>query len=162
MNATAKRPTITSVKIVREIDEQPDLSYLGAYSSHRDEEYSIDRHERGDMGRNEFRYFTPAMTGEETGNTDSPEQDYQRMEAYKRGEWWMVGIYAVAEIRGESGVRQYIQSGGLWGIESDSDKSYLESVAREELEALRDELLSLGFSARSIKSALSDVELNPR
>ena len=72
----AKR--ILSVKVEWKHDESPDYSHLGEYSNHEGPD-SIDRKERGDMGRHEYRYFIPGMTAEQTGNPESPEQDYQRM-----------------------------------------------------------------------------------
>ena len=142
---------IESIKLVREVDNDPDLSYLGEYSN--DEcATSIDRQERGDMGRHEYRYFTPAMTGDETGNPESPEQDYQRMESYNRGGWCCKGVRAVAEVI-VNGTIQHIQSGGLWGIESDSERSYFEEVAAEQLAELADILTELGFSKRAIAAS---------
>lgn len=143
---------IESIKLIREIDSDPDLSYLGEYSNHESAN-SIDREARGDCGRHEYRYFTPAMTGEETGNPDSPEQDYERAESYNRGGWCMVGVYAVAEVI-VNGTVQRIRSGGLYGIESDSDLGYFEDVARDELADLAATLADLGLSARAIKSAM--------
>lgn len=144
---------IEFVKVRCEVDQDPDLSYLGEYSRLADSDNAIDRRARGDMGHGELQYFNPAMTGEETGNPDSPEQDYQRMEAHNRGAWCMVGVWAEAEFI-VGGTVQRIRSGGLWGIESDSDKSYFEEVAREELSSLADILKELGFSTKQVKAAM--------
>ena len=152
-------PRILSVRVVSLPDYDPDLSYLGEYNSNPDGDCVIDRQERGDMERNQFRYFHPAMTGEETGNPDSPEQDYQRCEAYSRCDWCMVGVRADAEVQlSNGGPVQDIRSGGLWGIESDSDKSYFSQVEGEELAQLRAELLLLGFSEEAIDAAFDAVE----
>jgi hypothetical protein len=131
------------VRFQREIDTDPDLSYLGKYTS-KHEEGAIDRQERGDMGRNEYRYFVPAMTGEETGNPDSPEQDYQRAEDYNKQGWCMMGVFAAAKIE-VNGVCSIIRSGGLWGIESDSEESYFQEVEQEEFAQLEGQLQELGF-----------------
>jgi hypothetical protein len=156
------RNRIESVKVRREVDADPDLSYLGEYSNHASDN-SIDRVERGDAGRGEYRYFTPAMTGAQTGNPDSPEHDYQRAEAYNRGAWCMVGVWAEAEVI-VSGTVQRIRSGGLWGIESDSDASYFEEVAREQLAELADILAEfIGLSRSAIKRAFpKQVEFSDR
>lgn len=132
------------------LDENPDLSHLGNYGN-TPGPGAIDREERGDMGRDEFRYFTPAMTGEQTGNPESPEQDYRRMEAFTRGDWSMHGIRACAEIVA-AGTTQTICSAGLWGIESDSDPSYFTDVAGEQLEELYAILRDFGFTDESIWS----------
>ena len=86
---------------------------------------------------------SPAMTDEETGNPDSPEQDYQRCEDYNRCGWHMIGVYAVARIT-IGGVAQEIRSAGLWGVESDSG-DYLPEVADEELAQLRGLLADVGI-----------------
>ena len=50
-------------------------------------------------------------------------------------------------------VIQDISSGGLWGVESDSDKAYFAEVAGEELAELKSQLQALGFSKRAISQA---------
>jgi hypothetical protein len=150
---------ILSVRVKRDVDVDPDLSWLGEYGSTPKGNHTIDRQERGDMGRNEYRYFTPAMTGDESGNPESPEQDYVRMEAYNRGNWAMIGVWAEAEVQTHSdGVVQRIRSGGLWGVESDSDAAYLASVANDELAALGSELEALGFTKRQVRAGLAKAE----
>lgn len=158
--------------IETKLDESPDLSHLGEYTDtpQPDAIIRIGRHAGkfvSELGEDdelpskcrEFRFFVPAMTGEQTGNPDSPKQDYERMEAYSNGQWNMVGIIAKAEIRNpESMVTQVIRSGGLWGIESDSDASYLEEVGNEQLAELRAELTALGIGSRAIDVAFQNVE----
>lgn len=128
-------------------DESPDTSFIGEYANHW-KEGAIDRKERGDMSRNEYRYFIPAMSGEATGNPDSPEQDYERMESLNRGAWCFIGIRASVEVNiplhGSYAVRQTFHSPGLWGIESDSGKEYLREVFEEESNTLAQMLESLG------------------
>ena len=53
---------------------------------------------------------------------------------------------------------QTITSGGLWGIESDSEESYLRSVEQEELSDLRAQLYELGFSKRAIAAAVKEMD----
>jgi len=50
-----------------------------------------------------------------------------------------------------------ISSGGLWGIESDSDASYLADIAAEELSELREQLRAVGFNTRTITAAFKDA-----
>jgi hypothetical protein len=150
---------ILSVHVRRSVDPDPDLSWLGEYGSTPRGEHVIDRQERGDMGRHQYRFFVPALTAEQTGNRDSPEQDYARMEGYNRGDWGMIGIWAEAEVQTHNlGVIQIIRSGGLWGVESDSGREYLASVEQEELAALREELEALGFTKRQCKAALANLQ----
>lgn len=142
---------IESIRIVAEHDSDPDLSYLGEYAS-TPEEHHIDRQERGDCGRNEFRFFNAGC-----GDPDYIEQDYARAENYNRGEWSMIGVRAVAEIT-INGISQRIKSPGLWGVESDSDQEYLNEIGREELSQLRDMLAELGFSRRAISAAVKSAD----
>jgi hypothetical protein len=144
-----------------------------------DETPECDCGERGDMGRNEYRYFNPSFNYVDKNGkaTDTPEnvrkctrQDYERMERLNKGDWCYIGIRVEAEIgiaqncaknaKSDSGVYivQHIASGGLWGIESDSERSYLDEVQAEELSALKSELLALGFSRRAIATAFKSVE----
>lgn len=150
---------IQSVKIVRLVDDSPDLSYLGEYSNNRDSSdgKSFDRAELGDYSRGEFSFFTAAMSGDETGNPDSPRQDYERMESYNRGDWHMCGVRAEAEIIVD-GIIQEITSAGLWGIESDSEESYFEEIGNEELQQLADILEELGFTRSAIHKAITQAE----
>lgn len=157
---TFNRIDTTKAKFIRAIDvktyhdDSPDTSYLGEYSRNAgNEDKTIDRQARGDMGHGEFRYFVAAMSGEDTGNPQSVEQDYQRMEAFNAGNWHFIGVRAYAEIV-INGVIQTITSGGLWGIESDSDVDYIKEVAKEQLYELTEQLQALGFTKRTIIAAI--------
>lgn len=83
-------------------------------------------------------------------------QDFERMESYHRGEWGMVGVYARASIT-VAGIIQTVQSGGLWGIESDSDESYFAEIEAEQLSELVTVLEELGFERTAIDEACEDV-----
>lgn len=136
-------------------DEYPDLSHLGHY--HRSWKHGcIDT---GVIHANKLRYFSPGNSAEETGNPDSPTQDLERMEDYNDGQWSMVGIKASAIVKlTDSDLTQSISSGGLWGIESDSDKLYFWEVGQEELAQLRTELEAVGFSEEDITAAFQDMK----
>jgi len=131
--------------------------------------------ERGDMERGQYRYFNGTV---ENYKGESPaeirkyiRQDYERMESLNRGNWCFIGIRAEAEISYQiktnlsmtpferiDTATKTVSSGGLWGIESDSDRSYLESVEKDELANLREQLQALGFSSRAISTAFKNVE----
>ncbi len=172
---------IESVKICRAVDESPDLSWLGEYSGH-DEGHAIDRQERGDAGRGEYRYWNPGpnhcphnpadwahVDGAELskviaehGSIEAAdaayvESDYKRCEAYNSGDWCMMGVWAQAEVI-VNGTVQRIRSGGLWGIESDSDAAYFRTVAHDELCSLRDTLAELGASKKALADAFHGIE----
>lgn len=116
----------------------------------------------------EYRYFNPSQNY----NDCTPEEirqyvrhDYDRMERLNAGDWCYIGIRAQAEITSHTFdshdglLTQTITSGGLWGIESDSDASYLKEVEQEELSSLKAELRALGFSTRAIATAFKSAEM---
>lgn len=114
----------------------------------------------GDMCRNEFRYFNPSFNYKD----ETPEnrrkytlQDYERMESLNAGDWCFIGIIIKAQIV-VNGISQTLRSGGLWGIESDSEKEYIASVVSDESADLRSVLSGVGFSARSINKAFKELQ----
>lgn len=52
------------------------------------------------------------------------------------------------------GVVQTLSSRGLWGIESDSDASYLKTVGEDEIDQLKDVLRSAGLDDDAIAEAM--------
>jgi hypothetical protein len=83
-------------------------------------------------------------------------QDYSRMTSLDDGQWHYIGIQAVAHISTPDGfgyTEQVVRSGGLWGIESDSDKEYIAEIEQEQLAELRGILAQFGFSKRAIAAA---------
>jgi len=121
--------------------------------------------EHGDMERGEIRFFNANV---ENYAGELPEdirkyvrQDYERMERLNRGDWAYIGVQADAEIllpSGDASLVQEITSGGLWGVESDSDRAYLAEIETEQLAELRDQLRALGFGTRAISAAFRNVE----
>jgi hypothetical protein len=180
---------IHKVVIKRMIDESPDTSWLGEYSSHQSSYLSIDRtHDPdcpeqeynehpegyecncsgGNRGRSEYRWFNPSFNyvdknGQPKDMTEADvikytRQDYARREDLNSGGWCFIGIRADAEYSVDgSDVVQEITSGGLWGIESDSGKSYFAEVEAEELAELRTQLSGIGFSKRAISAAIKNA-----
>jgi hypothetical protein len=141
-----------------------------------DEVLECDCGERGDMGRHEYRFFNPSFNYiQADGSLLAPNtaeevrkyvaQDYARMESLYRGDWCYIGIKAEAKISIPSGnysTLQTIHSGGLWGIESDSDKSYFAEVQADELADLRAQLSALGFSKRAIAVAFKPENITEK
>lgn len=139
---------IEKIKVVHLLDSSPDLSWLGEYSV-KPGPHAIDRQAHRSIERNECRYFNPA-------NWEYRKQEYARMEAYNKGTWHCMGIRAIAYLLvGPENFRtvQTIETPGLWGIESDSDKRYLAEIAGEELSTLKDLLLELGFTEADVEAA---------
>jgi hypothetical protein len=76
------------------------------------------------------------------------DEDAERLAAYNRGEWGMVGIRASVELHlptGNNGgyIIHRVTSPGLWGIESDSDESYFDEVFKGECGELESMLETL-------------------
>lgn len=118
----------------------------------------------GYWNNREYRYFNPSSNYVDKaghaleGNTPEDvrkytKQDYDRLESLHRGAWAYIGIWAQADIVIGT-VRQTIRSGGLWGIEDDSEPAYFKEVEHEELSELRNQLHALGFSKRAIAEAI--------
>ena len=74
-----------------------------------------------------------------------------RRQQYENGGFEFIGVRAEAEIVVNT-VCQTITSGGLWGIESDSDHQYLVEIENEEVDQLKAILQSLGFSDSELPS----------
>jgi hypothetical protein len=77
----------------------------------------------------------------DTSYLESPGSE-ERYHQYQDGRFGFIGIRAEAEIV-VNGVCQIITSGGLWGIESDSDLQYLAEIEHEEVDQLKAILGSL-------------------
>lgn len=83
-------------------------------------------------------------------------QDRERLESYGRS-WYMQGCYAVAEIhiltqQGGHSTIQHIRSGGLWGIESDSDGDYKQEIEQEQLADLKSQLDQLNVDTSNFQA----------
>jgi hypothetical protein len=164
-----KRILSITVKRIDDTDTNTDTSDIGEYSNTPAGEFSIARNIPG-----QYHYFNPGSVeafdpaaswipaDREHADKESfwretmrenARKDYARMESLDNGDWSFIGIRAQAEIV-IGGVCQTITSGGLWGIESDSDESYFREVEREELNQLRGILHEMGFSRRAIAAAL--------
>jgi hypothetical protein len=166
---------INSLRVDSELDTPADQDLSEAMATVIDRaeptEY-CDCDERGDMLAREFRYFNGPV---ENYKGESPEdirkyirQDYEHMESLNRGDWCFIGVRANAKVSipsatdagipGHTSLVQNITSGGLWGIESDSGREYIEEEEKNQLAELRDQLKALGFSSRAISKAFRDVQ----
>lgn len=150
---------VDSIQIRWECDESPDTSYLGEYSNEA-KAGAIDRKERGDMGRNEYRYFNPGQNYSDVGPRTRKkyiEADYQRMETLQRGDWCYMGctVKAIVSYPIGNGSRRTegFSSGGLWGIESDSDAKYAAEVEAEQIAELKEHLAQFGIEWPELETA---------
>lgn len=143
------------------IDTYPGSDYLVPNPEYDPEEcYEYDRVgvERG----RSYRYFNTAQNDSSLTTAEIREyaqQNYKRMTGLNNGDWCFIGIGAEAEVQSNAGGSiQTITSGGLWGIESDSESSYFTEIESEQLAELKSELSALGFSRRAIATAFKSVE----
>lgn len=154
---------IKSIKIKTHIDENPDLSWLGEYSSQR-KKWAIDRKARHDLERNQHRYFHPARAPTSGMNHEERrvawnqcEMDYERMEKYNKCDWQMNFLQAEAEVDISLTI-QRITSGGIGGIESDSSQDYLDMIEAEQKDELAHILKEMGFGETDITEAMEAAE----
>jgi hypothetical protein len=94
-------------------------------------------------------------------------QDAERLAAYRRNDWYMIGVRLAAEITLTSNNKVpnpswrtstlKLTTPGVWGVESDGDDSYLHEIAGDESDYMREDLLALGFSTDEVDEALGDV-----
>ena len=157
---------ISKITVKRIADDSPDTSWLGEYSNKPNSEYSIDRKERGDQGSREYQYFNLPFENykgiPKKEILKYCEQDYERIESFNKGNWYFLGIKVEAEIQTSKNGKEWlinrISSGGLFGIESDSESSYFEEIEKEQINELKIQLLELGFSGKEIAEASKNIE----
>lgn len=83
-------------------------------------------------------------------------QDAKRLKAFDDGEWHMMGCVAHAEVSYEEspcGSRrlQVFTSGGIWGIESDSDSDFKGATEKDQLDDLKAHLQHFGVDVSNFE-----------
>ena len=153
-------------------DKQDLSDALDVLSTAQDESYECDCNLSWD--RRTYRYFNPGSVEPfdaraswipadvtdkhaywERAMHENAILDYDRMERLNAGDWAFIGIDAKAEVV-IGNVCQTLHSGGLWGIESDSEESYLQEEESNQLAELRTILYEMGFSKRAIATAVEE------
>jgi hypothetical protein len=175
-----KKIKLLNVKVIHTLDESPDTSCIGQYTDRvmpgKGQIIRVGEHygefldemddENFDMpeSRRECRFFIPYAGGigpEEEDFKKYALQDFNEMESLNNGEWFFMGIFATAEVLTPSGMTQYFRSGGLWGIQSNSEFGYLSEVAEEEIKNLQAELKSFNIPLRGFKKMAQEAIDNP-
>jgi hypothetical protein len=157
--------TIDKIEIVKEPDTCSTGEELGKYTNTPGpDDRTIDRQARGDQKRSEYRYFVAAMSGAETGNPESVEQDYRRCESLNRGEWGYLSICARARVSYPDGLysdkrTEYLSSGCLGGVESDCGDDCMRDIILEVLTGLRAHLAVFGVCLDNF-DALAEAAMN--
>lgn len=118
------RGVVCAVRVVRALDEDPDLSYLATSV----EEYM----RRGETSRDARRYA---------------EEDRERLESHGRS-WHMLCVRAEAVVLA-AGREETVSSPGVCGVES-LDEAGVREFEREEVEELKRELGRRGIRCREV------------
>ncbi|KKN24723.1 hypothetical protein LCGC14_0892260, partial [marine sediment metagenome] len=154
----------------RILDTDPDLSWIGDFGREAKSEFAIDHHEAQGIGeyapKRTFQYFNPGSIDKGNSaaeNRKYAKQDYERMMAYERQGWCMVGVRAEAQtmvsLNGNNSWKlDKLTSGGLWGVESDASPADFQEIADEQLSELADILLAYGFSKQQVSRAIKSHE----
>lgn len=124
---------IDSIKVERLTDECPDVSYL---ETEQDEQGNI---------ISSCQYTQEEYLKNPKQVQGYIDEDNNRLEKFYSGEICMLGIQVKAEVSyslDKQGNRriEHFTSGGLWGIESDSDEEYLKDIQVEQVDDLRGHL----------------------
>ncbi len=98
----------------------------------------------------------PGPSHFDSGDPEYRDQDTERRAQYERGELTLVGVVAEADVVVE-GVGQRLTSGGLWGVESDSGAEYVEEVALQEYDKLREILKAVGVPTSQVPVGDRDI-----
>ena len=143
------RSKIELIKVKAIVVEDPDLFYLGKYSN-TPKEGAIEVNRKG-----YYKYFNPACR-------EYADLDYERMKGYNNGDWCMIGIIAEAEVSykiGNYSRLEFFSSSGIWDIESDSDKDYLNELKEEELIDLKAHLEQFNVDISNFEELSKDIEI---
>lgn len=120
-----------AVRFGQEIDEYPDLSHLGQWTSNPDHDYVVvDRRGTGHWEGNRFHRFWQSQYKADDPCAEYAMQDYRRHEAYEDQQWGMVIV--TASVHAPNEVK--IGSAALFGVESDGGEAHLLEVC-DDLEA---------------------------
>jgi len=133
---------LSSIRIVEKVDEYSIPDWLGHYTDSDAGEFTIAREKIGNRG---YKYFC----AENVENKEQSLENYQLYEKFNDGGWCLLYVYAEAQVV-IGGIIQKIRSGGLGGIESESDKIYLEEIAKDEIFQLKQVLLEIGVPQEEI------------
>lgn len=166
---------IMKIRIVTMVDEWPDFTFIGEYTDDLKrgvivrqyneyyEKLTKKQKENIHRRRNEFIAFKPYSGGEKTGSAEYYEygmQDYKRAESYNNNEWYFMGIQARAQLLNtETSTLHTISSSGLWGIESDSDESYLNTLKKEMLDDLKSELKAFKVDVSGFEKLTKNIKI---
>jgi hypothetical protein len=139
--ATVKRAKAVRIEVKRIVDENPDLSFLETTPEHH---YGKNGSNWDHVSEEDIQRVINQYGSIWNACIAYAKQDKERLDTYNRGVWEMIGIRAVATIHipvdGDTVKIQTIDSGGLFGIESDSDNNYIQDIGREQITEVKNHL----------------------
>jgi 6-pyruvoyl-tetrahydropterin synthase len=142
---------IAKIRIIHEIDENPDLGYLkSTYNEDTQTIIKSDQYTQENIKEYGWEKVKKWI-----------DEDTKRIQNYG-DTWWFLGIRALAKIsikdnpKADHLILIPIVTPGLWGIENDSDEKSLKEIAEQELNILKDILMELGFTEKEFKEAISE------
>src|SRR3990167_2043754 len=119
MSESVKRAKAIKIEIKRIVDENPDLSFLETTPEYH---YGKNGSNWEHVSEEDIQKISNQYGSIWNACVAYTKQDKERLDAYNRGVWEMIGIRAVATIHipvSDDTVKiQTIDSGGLFGIES--------------------------------------------
>lgn len=149
ISSRMKCARVSKITIKHMIDETPDVSFMETTPEYH---YGEDGRDWQHVSEEEKRKVIEQYGSIWNACVAYAEQDAERLAAFNRGDWNMIGIMAEAEvlipedtIPGPSWLIQHITSGGLWGIESNSGEEYFAEVEKEEITQLKGHLKTLNI-----------------
>lgn len=137
--------TIKKVWIEWLVDENPDVSWLVPDAKYH---YGTDGCNWNHVPKADIAAVIEKHGSLMAACEHYAKEDQERLIAFYRGEWYMMGCVAKAVVSvpwGKYRRIQTFQSAGLWGIESDGDMHYHADVATEELSDLKEHLEQFGI-----------------
>ncbi len=141
MSESVKRAKAVKIEVKRIADENPDLSYLETTTEHH---YGKDGSNWEHVSEEDIQKIIHNYGSIWNACMVYAKQDKERLDAYNRGVWEMIGIKAIATIHipvdGDTVKIQTIDSRGLFGIESDSDNGYIQDIGREQIAEVKNHL----------------------
>jgi hypothetical protein len=150
-----KRAKAVKIEVKRIIDEYPDLSFLETTPEHH---YGTDGSNWTHVSEEDVQKIINQYGSIWNACLVYAKKDKERLDAYNKGIWKMIGIKAVATIHipidGNTVKIQNIDSGGLFGIESDSDDGYIQEIGMEQIAEIKNYLRILCVDG------IEDCEIN--
>ena len=141
MSESVKRAKAVKIEIKRIVDENPDLSFLETTPEYH---YGKNGSNWEHVSEEDIQKISNQYGSIWNACVAYTKQDKERLDAYNRGVWEMIGIRAVATIHipvSDDTVKiQTIDSGGLFGIESDSGDSYMQDIGRDQIAEVKNHL----------------------